>query len=101
MDSTVRRCRNHYETLGLKVTAGDPESKETFARAMRLPHPPVELVQIGIAFDTLSNCPKRRAYDEALGLIIPEPQPRVAPRSISVQISGNFRGPRPTSLDQP
>ena len=97
MDSTLCMRRNHYETLGLEPTASDGEVRESFARAMRLPHHPAELSQLGIAFDTLANRTKRRAYDEALGLI-PEPKPRAAPSVISLRMTANFGGMGAASL---
>lgn len=100
MDSTVCMRKNHYETLGLRPTANDQEIRESFAQAMRLPHRPAELSQIGIAFDRLRNHAKRRAYDEALGLR-PEQTPRVSPSVISLRMSANFGGLGSASLAQP
>lgn len=100
MDSTVCMRKNHYERLGLKLTASDQEIREGFGRAMSLPHLPEQLCQIEIAFDTLRNGVKRRAYDAALGLI-PEPQPCVASSVISLRLSGHFGGLRTASLTQP
>lgn len=89
MISTVKTRLNHYELLGLKPSASDEEIAQAFARAMRLPHLMTEVAQIGIAFDTLRNRAKRRAYDEALGLW-PEPKPVPAPPAMSFRISARL-----------
>ena len=99
MDSNVRMRQNHYQTLGLKPTATEDEVAEGFVRAMRLPHLTAEVAQIGLAFNTLRNRAKRRAYDEALGLTV-EPQSHVAPAAMSFRISGHFGAVGPASLAQ-
>ena len=89
MVSTVKSRPNHYETLGLEPAASNEEIAQAFARAMRLPHAVAEVAQIGIAFDTLRNSRKRRAYDEALGLR-PAPQPEAASSVMSFRISARL-----------
>lgn len=99
MDSTVCMRNNYYETLGLKPTASDQEIRDGFARAMRLPHLPAGVSEIGIAFDTLSNRAKRRAYDVVLGLES-APYPPMRPLTFSLRSSAQFAGFETASLPQ-
>jgi hypothetical protein len=68
MVSAVKSRANHYEVLGLKPTASDEEIKQAFATKMLSSHSMSELAEIGVAFDTLRDPAKRRAYDDSIGI---------------------------------
>jgi curved DNA-binding protein CbpA len=73
----VRSRPNHYETLGLSPSASDEEIAEAFAHKMSALrwHPVGAKAPVCIAYETLRDAAKRRAYDRSLGLI-----PKSAPR---------------------
>lgn len=77
MVSSVRSRPNHYETLGLGPGASEAEIRDAFARKMSALswHPAGSTAQICIAYETLRDPRRRRAYDLSLGII-----PRSAPR---------------------
>ena len=70
MVDTVRSRLNHYRTLGVSPTADDAEISRAFARERSVfrPHAFGGLAEICIAYETLRDPAKRRAYDAALGL---------------------------------
>lgn len=70
MVGTVKSRLNHYETLGVPPTAGSDEIARAFAReggAFR-PHAFGGLTELCIAYETLRDPDKRRAYDASLGI---------------------------------
>jgi hypothetical protein len=87
---------NHYEVLGLDPTASQDDIARAFAKAMSMfgAHSVAGAAQLSIAFETLRNPAKRRAYDEAIG-IKPEPEPRQGPTAVSFRISARLVGPEP------
>ena len=78
MDSTVKSRPNHYETLGLEPTATSAEIEQAFTRELRRPLPFGGVAHLSIAYETLRDPAKRRAYDASIG-IKPEPQPQPQP----------------------
>lgn len=64
MSSGARMRENHYERLGLKLTASDQEIDDAFTRAMRLPHLPADAAQIAIG--TASDLPPSEAPETGL-----------------------------------
>lgn len=72
MVSTVGLRPNHYETLGLPPTASSEEIAQAFAREISRPRAFGGVAQIGIAYETLRDPARRRAYDASIGLT-PEP----------------------------
>ncbi len=73
MASTVRSLSNHYETLRLTQAASGNEIVEAFAAQMRAarlrPDIPVSrLAELSVAYETLRDPARRRAYDASLGL---------------------------------
>ncbi|HET7577290.1 MAG TPA: hypothetical protein VFK19_12105 [Sphingomicrobium sp.] len=79
MVSAVKSRPSHYEVLGIAPTASDAEIAEAFAARMGLfgARPWAAAAQMSLAFETLRDPAKRRAYDLALGLRRePPPQPR-------------------------
>jgi hypothetical protein len=85
MGSTVRSRPSHYETLGLAPTAGSDEIARAFAREISDLRPRAfgGLAEVGIAYETLRNPVKRRAYDASLGLGA-EPRPLYAPTTLRI-----------------
>jgi hypothetical protein len=75
MVSTVKRLPNHYETLGLKPTASSDEIARAFAREISVVRPRAfgGVAQVSIAYETLRDPIKRRAYDASL-CFTPEPK---------------------------
>lgn len=77
MASSVRPRPNHYETLGLSITASQDEVNRAFARIMGMFGlcSVSAAAQMSLAFEVLRDPAKRCAYDRALGLR-PDPGPR-------------------------
>lgn len=70
MANAVRTRSNHYETLGLTPAATAAEIEAAFAREIS-PYRPRAfggIAQVSIAYETLRDPVKRRAYDASLGL---------------------------------
>ncbi|HEU4809149.1 MAG TPA: DnaJ domain-containing protein [Sphingomicrobium sp.] len=78
MLSTVASKPNHYERLGLEPDAEDDEIARAFAREMSVlrPHSLADMAQIAIAFKTLRDPNRRRAYDAS---IAPRTEPELEP----------------------
>src|SRR4051794_37511398 len=79
MVSAVKARPNHYEMLGLSPTATSDEIARAFAREIGMFRVRAMggVAQVSIAYETLRDAAKRRAYDASLGLR-PEPElPRV------------------------
>src|SRR3954471_20616957 len=76
MVSAVKARPNHYEMLGLSPTATSDEIARAFAREIGMFRVRAMggVAQVSIAYETLRDAAKRRAYDASLGLK-PEPQP--------------------------
>jgi curved DNA-binding protein CbpA len=93
MVSTATRL-NHYEVLGLTPAASDGEIADAFARAMSMfrPHAVEDVARLSVAYATLRNPAKRRAYDDSLGLN-PQPPPRRPPMP-AIRFSGSARWDR-------
>lgn len=90
MDSTVRSRPNHYETLGLKPTATSAEIGEAFAKELRRPRAFGAVAQLSIAYETLRDPAKRRAYDASIGLgPKPDQPPSLNARWNEVQFIGS------------
>ena len=91
MVSAVKSRPNHYETLGLTPTASSDEIAQAFAREVSQfrPRPFGGVAHVSIAYETLRDPAKRRAYDAALGLN-PEPEPLQSPSTW--RIGAHFMG---------
>lgn len=123
MVSTAGSRPNHYETLGLSPTAASDEIAQAFAREGNAFRPQMfgRLTEVCVAYETLRDPIKRRAYDASLGLKpapdvgnshaaparpapdwLPPPAPRVRPglpsESSTERTVGSFIA---TSLRQP
>jgi hypothetical protein len=78
MASTVESRPSHYETLGLAASASAEDIARAYARAIGVfgSRPLADVAQASIAFETLRDPVRRRAYDESLGAR--PAQPRIA-----------------------
>jgi hypothetical protein len=78
MLSTITSKPNHYERLGLPPSASDQDIAQAFAREISplRPRSVADMAQITLAYETLRNPIKRRAYDASL---LPEPEPAPEP----------------------
>ena len=67
----------HYDTLGVSPNATVEEIAGAFARAMNglMPRPVATIARLSVAYDTLRDPQKRRAYDASLK---PAPKPAYA-----------------------
>ena len=94
MQSTVRSRPTHYELLGLSPAAKPDEIVEAFSRALSLPRAFGSLADVTIAYETLRDTSKRKAYDSSIGLQ-PEPKPAL---SLTGRLEGaQFLGARMAS----
>jgi hypothetical protein len=78
--SVISSRTNYYEALGLSASASSEEIGRAFAREFGSFRPRAlgDVALVSVAFETLRDPAKRRAYDESLALKA-EPQPRPAP----------------------
>ena len=77
MDSTVKSRLNHYELLGLSPAATLDEIDQAFARELRLPRAFGSLAEFTVAYETLRDPIKRKAYDTSIERK-PEPRPALS-----------------------
>lgn len=80
MDNSVRSRSNHYDTLQVAPSASSDEIVQAFSLQMRTARvrPDISvarLAQLSVAYETLRDPAKRRAYDASLGLTL---KPRIA-----------------------
>lgn len=70
MAGTIRARLNHYQMLGVSPTAGSDEIARAFARegSVLRPHAFGVLAELCLAYETLRDPIKRRAYDASIGL---------------------------------
>jgi hypothetical protein len=80
MTGALKLGLNHYEVLGLTPAANGDEIARAFAKELSLlrPRPFGSLAEISIAYETLRDPIKRRAYDASLRPKA-EPEPRHVP----------------------
>jgi curved DNA-binding protein CbpA len=91
MAGTIALGANHYDTLGLEPGATEEQIRQAFAREMAMFRPMADTARIGLAFETLRNPARRRAYDAMLGL---HRKPAVtAPPLLSLHMSARFDPP--------
>lgn len=89
MESTTKARLNHYETLGLAPDASDQEIARAYARQVGMfgSRPVSDVARASIAFETLRDRVRRRAYDESLGLGVKAP-----PRIVATAGRARFAG---------
>jgi hypothetical protein len=77
MDSTVKLRPNHYEMLGLTPAASGDEIAQAFARELSMLTPRAfgSLAEVTVAYETLRDPSKRKAYDSSIGLNPEPPEP--------------------------
>jgi hypothetical protein len=77
MDSSVKARPNHYELLGVTYTASTAEIAQAFTKKMSAfaARPLAAVAQLSIAFETLRDPERRKAYDASLR---PPPPPKPA-----------------------
>src|SRR4051812_25770572 len=94
MVSTVKSRPNHYELLGLSPAARLDEIAQAFAKGLSEPRPFGTLAEVTVAYGTLRDPAKRKAYDSSLGLG-QEPKPAL---SLAGRLeAGQFVCARPAS----
>jgi hypothetical protein len=105
MNSSVRPRPNYYELLGLTPTAVGDEIAKAFVREFSMFRPSTREVaaQVSLAYATLRDPGRRRAYDESLGLKPAAPAPRIHPVLGSLRPPPNQprRAPAPAPLPEP
>ena len=91
MVSTVKVRPNHYELLGLTPAATHDEIRRAFAREISVLRPRAfgGAGEISIAYETLRNPAKRKAYDASIGI---RPDPKPIPAAIAGTIPAQFIG---------
>lgn len=94
MASTITARPNHYETLGLAPGAGDDQIARAYARQVGMfgSRPVADVARASIAFETLRDPARRRAYDEELGL-----RAKAPPRIMSTAGRAQFIGFTPAA----
>ena len=103
MASSVRSLSNHYETLRVPPTASSDQISEAFKAQMRAVRvrPDItvgRLGQLSLAYETLRDPTRRRAYDESIGLGRPAPPPPLNVPAFMAGAYGSVRAkPGPTS----
>jgi hypothetical protein len=87
MVDTISKRRTHYEVLGLTPGATGEEIEQAFARQFGCFEPQTvgRLADVTVAYETLRNPAKRRAYDASLGL---EPKETPQPSPVTWRIGG-------------
>lgn len=99
MASSVRPRPNYYDVLGLSPAATQDDIGRAFAKGMGLfgAHPAAAAAQLSVAFETLRDPARRRAYDSALGLRR-QPEPRQWTMSVPGRTTRGFiaSAPEPT-----
>ena len=103
MVSTVSERPNHYERLGIEPSATTDEIARAFAQALHKPGPFGVLAYVGLAFETLRDPVRRKAYDRSIGLA-PEPAPSERPfvaRSLSGTVTFRREGAAAPAAERP
>ena len=96
MDQQLRRRPNHYQALGLKPGARSEEIERAYARQLSpfTPRPFGSVTAISIAYETLRDPARRRAYDQSIGV---EPPPPLSRLTVPASGTMGFIGSRDTA----
>ena len=80
MDQHLKQRPNHYQTLGLKPGARSEDIERAFARQVSTFTPRAfgSVTAVSVAYETLRDPARRRAYDQSIGLPPPPPLTRLA-----------------------
>jgi hypothetical protein len=89
MVGTVKTRRTHYEVLGLEPTATGEEIERAFAGSISIfqPHGIGGVAEAAVAFRTLRDPARRRAYDASLGL---NAKPETRPPLMTWRVGAQF-----------
>ncbi len=81
MDQATFFARNHYDVLGIGTKASNADIERAFKRQLGVftPQTPGTLTRASLAYETLKDPVKRRAYDDSIGIA-----PKQAARPLSV-----------------
>jgi hypothetical protein len=102
MASTIKARPNHYGLLGLTAGASNDDIARAYARSVGIfgSRPFADVAQASIAFETLRDPARRRAYDASLG-ISPPAQPRVIGLAGRARFIAVAAEPRPELPSEP
>ncbi len=92
MDQHLKQRPNHYQTLGLRPGARSEEIERAFARQLSAftPRPFGSVTAVSIAYETLRDPARRRAYDQSIGIEPPPPLTRfMVPASGTMSFIGS------------
>src|SRR5215212_4863809 len=81
MASAVTTRPNHYQLLGIEPGASGDDVAKAFVKAIAAPRAFGGLAEISIAYETLRDAVRRRAYDDSIGLNGPQPSPPPEPKA--------------------
>ena len=95
MASTVTARPNHYQLLGIEPGASGDEIAKAFVAAIAAPRAFGGLAEISVAYETLRDAARRRAYDDSIGLNPPPPPPAPQADPNMWQFSGRQMTARP------
>jgi hypothetical protein len=103
MATAVKTRPNFYEVLGLTPAATDAEIGDAFAREIILSRMRAfgGTAHVSIAYETLRDPAKRKAYDESIGIRREPPPPAILPRAVSFRSSAHFIGAPPLAERTP
>lgn len=105
MDQHLKQRPNHYQTLGLRPGARSEEIERAFARQLSAftPRPFGSVAAVSIAYETLRDPARRRAYDQSIGIAPPPPLTRfTVPASGTMSFIGSrYTAARLASLERP
>lgn len=114
MDQHLKQRPDHYRTLGLKPGAKSEDIERAFARAVSAFTPRAfgSVAQVSVAFETLRDPARRRAYDQSIGILPPPPLTRLAvpargtlsfigSSDTASRLAGLEPAPKPPTLDEP
>jgi hypothetical protein len=113
MDQHLMQRPNHYQTLGLKPGARSEEIEQAFAQAVSAFTPRAfgSVTIVSVAYETLRNPARRRAYDQSIGLGPPPPpltrfavpasgtMPFVGSRYTAARLAGLEPAPKPPPVE--
>src|SRR3954452_23725280 len=102
MATAVKSRPNFYEVLGLTPAASNAQIGDAFAREIILSRMRAfgGVAEVSIAYETLRDPAKRKAYDPSIG-VRREPLPPALPRAVSFRSSAHFIGAPPVERSAP